>query len=59
MSAWEVVVWSSQTIPVVALTAHAIAGDREKALNAGCDAVKTKPVEPPRLLETMAKLLAE
>ncbi len=49
----------TQSIPVVALTAHAMAGDREKALNAGCDAFETKPVELPRLLETMAKLLAE
>lgn len=49
----------TQSIPVVALTAHAMAGDREKALNAGCDAFETKPVELPRLLQTMAKLLAE
>lgn len=38
-------------IPVIALTAHALAGDRDRALEAGCDDVDTKPVELPRLLE--------
>ena len=45
------------SIPVIALTAHAMAGDREKALEAGCDDFDTKPVELPRLLEKMEKLL--
>ncbi len=45
------------SIPVVALTAHAMASDREKALEAGCDDFDTKPVELDRLLEKMEKLL--
>ncbi len=44
--------------PVVALTAHAMAGDRDRALEAGCDAYETKPIELPRLLETIEKLLS-
>ena len=44
-------------IPVIALTAHAMTGDREKALEAGCDEFETKPVELPRLLEKMERLL--
>ncbi len=49
---------STSAIPVVALTAHAMSDDRARALDAGCDAYETKPVELERLLATMESLLS-
>jgi len=45
------------TIPIIALTAHAMAGDRERAVEVGCNDYDTKPVEFTRLLEKIAALL--
>ena len=64
MSGWDVAKQlkadaGTQSIPIIALTAHAMGGDREKALDAGCNEYETKPVEFKRLLEKMNSFLEE
>ena len=49
----------TRAIPIIALTSHAMVGDREKAIAAGCDDYDTKPVEFQRLLEKIETILAK
>ena len=60
---WEVARRIRETggprIPIIALTAHAMSDDRNKAIAAGCDEFDTKPVDLPRLLGKIEALLAE
>jgi two-component system, cell cycle response regulator DivK len=62
LDGWEVAqriraVPATASIPIIALTAHAMAGDRERALQVGCDDYDTKPIELPRLLEKIEALV--
>lgn len=50
---------ATATIPILALTAHAMSADRDRALEAGCDGFETKPVEFDRLLRAISALLPE
>jgi CheY-like chemotaxis protein len=49
---------TTRDIPIIALSAHALAGEREKALAAGCNEFDTKPIEFDRLVATMRRVLA-
>jgi len=59
---WEATRWlkgnpQTRDIPIIALSAHALAGERDKALAAGCDEFDTKPIEFDRLVATLRRIL--
>jgi CheY-like chemotaxis protein len=49
---------ATRGIPIIALTAHAMAGDRDAAIDAGCDDFESKPVDLPQLFSKLEKLLS-
>ena len=62
MDGWEATrllknTMETREIPVIALTAHAMTGDRERSLDAGCDDYETKPIDFPKLVNKMEALL--
>jgi two-component system, cell cycle response regulator DivK len=64
MDGWEATrrikaIQTIRHIPVIAVTAHSMAGDREQALAAGCDDFATKPIDFPELLNLISKYLTE